>query len=238
MRITEHVYYLSGDCYGLSGNAFGISTDKGMILIDTGKVGEGHSQIEETMKYYGLDMPITHVLLTHGHFDHAGDAKYFQDSGAKICISKIDAESHLKNGGMYSEGEVPLNASLSEKERFPALEADYTFAGEETFEVNGLQFHVYPAPGHTAGGVVYEINIDGRDIMFVGDFIVLEGPRCLRSSLGWPGSPDFSKDAYLNSLRFFAEKNPDIILCGHRCFKLKNGLSAFKNALSVGMAEL
>ena len=36
MRITEHVYQVSGIIYGMNSNVYAIDTESGVILIDAG----------------------------------------------------------------------------------------------------------------------------------------------------------------------------------------------------------
>lgn len=120
------------------------------ILIDC---GEYVNKILDTAKKYGFT--ITHVLLTHAHFDHSGCAKKLQDLGAKIYISKKDAEKIL-NGGTLSE---------SFHKKFDCFNVDYTFCDGEILEINGIKIKVLETPGHTDGSCTFLV----EDKLFTGD---------------------------------------------------------------------
>ena len=95
MRITPNVYLLSGFAYGLHPNAYGVTIpgdEEHMILIDTGLAEPDRMMIEKNRAFWGLDKrKISHVLLTHSHFDHSGNALYYYEQGAKIVMSEADA---------------------------------------------------------------------------------------------------------------------------------------------------
>ena len=59
------------------------------VVIDPGMDGEG---IYEKLLEKGLK--VSHVLLTHGHFDHSQGVKYLAEkTWAKICIHRDDGRS-------------------------------------------------------------------------------------------------------------------------------------------------
>ncbi len=81
--------------YGHS--AFRVETDKARILIDpffTGNPSFAENMLSEAIE--GL----THICLTHGHFDHIGDAiKIAKDTGATISAN-VDLASWLQTKGV------------------------------------------------------------------------------------------------------------------------------------------
>ena len=52
--------------------------------------GENYKLVKRTEEKNGFK--IKHLLLTHAHFDHAGNAALLQADGAKVYISALDAE--------------------------------------------------------------------------------------------------------------------------------------------------
>jgi len=71
-QMFDNVYYV-GDRWVSS---YAIETSKGLILIDT--LDFPYSMwIPTNLEKLGLqDKAITHILVTHGHSDHAGGAQY------------------------------------------------------------------------------------------------------------------------------------------------------------------
>lgn len=101
----------------------------------------------------------THILLTHGHFDHIfGVAKLQERTGAEVCIHEKDASALSDN-----------RASLASEFRcaVPPCRADRLLQGGERIAAAGLTFEVLFTPGHSPGGVCYlERN---ERVIFSGD---------------------------------------------------------------------
>lgn len=100
------------------------------------------------------------VLLTHGHFDHTGALSAF--AGVPIYIHEADApmlsDSHLSVG----DGNGDLR---------PRPAATHLLADGEQLHLAGLDIAVLHTPGHTPGGVTYQIG----DALFTGDTLFAHG---------------------------------------------------------------
>jgi glyoxylase-like metal-dependent hydrolase (beta-lactamase superfamily II) len=125
------------------------------VVIDS---GENYKLIKQTEQKYGFI--IKAVLLTHAHFDHAGNVKKLQDDGAKIYVSDIDAKKLLNDD----------NLSLDFGRRFDYCTADYTFSDGETLDICGIKLVVIATPGHTDGSVCFLVD----RMLFTGDTLFLE----------------------------------------------------------------
>lgn len=124
------------------------------VVIDS---GENYKKVKQTEESLGV--VIKAVLLTHAHFDHAGNAKKMQDDGAKIYISKLDAPKLLNE----------LNLSQNFGRKFDYLTADYTFIDGEELNVCGIKIKVVLTPGHTDGSATFIVD----NMMFTGDTLFL-----------------------------------------------------------------
>lgn len=128
-------------------------------------------RIKEKLEEKGIET-VTHILLTHGHFDHIGAvAKLKRDTGAKVCIHRRDA-SMLQS----DEDSLAVIAGAHIEE----CEADIIFEGGETFRAAGIDVTVVHTPGHSGGSVCY---IAG-DALFAGDTLFYRS--CGRTD--FPGS--------------------------------------------------
>ena len=125
------------------------------IVIDS---GENYKKVKQVESEYGFK--IEAVLLTHSHFDHAGNAKKLQDDGAKIYVSEKDAKKLLNDD----------NLSKDFGREFMYLTADYTFNDGEELNLFGIKIKVIATPGHTDGSVCFLI----ENMLFTGDTLFLE----------------------------------------------------------------
>ena len=101
--------------------------------------------VRDTMKDLGVKP--THILLTHGHFDHIlGVAQLQKEFGAKVCI-------HAEEADALYDGRASLSVLAGME--VPPCHADVLWQGGETFEAAGFSIKVLHTPGHTQGGVCY-----------------------------------------------------------------------------------
>jgi len=139
----------------LKANAFVVYKDgaEQAFVIDPGADFE---RIIERLETHGIKT-VTHILLTHGHFDHIGAVAQLKDyTGAKVCIHCRDAsmlESQQANLSFFSGTSVRLT------------KADVLLKGGETINAAGIDVQVLHTPGHSGGSVCY---IAG-DALFSGD---------------------------------------------------------------------
>ncbi|MBT3220344.1 MAG: SUMF1/EgtB/PvdO family nonheme iron enzyme [Proteobacteria bacterium] len=134
--------------------------DDKRILIDTGlgdlalveKYGlKDYVAPVELLRRRGIEpSTITHVVLTHGHADHAGSLHHFKN--AQILVQQVELDSLTK---------MPEFAWLSEaKDQVVAVDGELApFAG----------LHLVPSGGHTTGSQVAIVESGICKWVFVGD---------------------------------------------------------------------
>ena len=105
----------------------------------------------------------THILLTHGHFDHVWGAADLQErTGAKVYIHGADAPMAAGKASYFSAMSYGLKPCAAD---VFVREGDRIVAG-------GLTFRVLETPGHTKGGVCYAV--DDEQVVFTGDTLFCE----------------------------------------------------------------
>ena len=130
----------------------------GAILIDAGLDGPA---IDAEMAEQGLRPH--QVFCTHGHFDHAGSAAYFQKKyGCQVFMHKADART-LKSSNF-------LLMVLKIAHRIEQPEVIYIDASF-SIDIGGHALRYLSAPGHTPGSCVIEFGA----AWFTGDTIYSRG---------------------------------------------------------------
>lgn len=163
------------------------------VIIDG---GENYKLIKETEKKYGFK--IKALLLTHAHFDHAGNAKKLQDDGVKVFISLKDAPKLNNDENLAGDfGRV-----------FDKLTPDYTFTDGDYISACGIKIKALLTPGHTDGSATFIVD----DMMFTGDTLFLE-------SVGRTDFKTGDRDALIKSVkRLFALDKDYKVYPGHEEF--------------------
>ena len=234
MRVTDHVYVLSGGCYAavndnaVLGEVYGVRSPKGMILIDCGPEKTGLACIREALDYYGISDPITHVLLTHGHWDHCGSAAELQREGAKIVVGAEDTVACVNSGNRN-----PDNARIDGEPPFPGFIPDMEIKEDCVIEADGISFEYIKIPGHTAGSAAIKLIIDGKTILFTGDALQPGGRMLGDVSFGWEGDATFCKNDIVKSMQKLKNQQADILLPGHGRICLRNGTRMLRFAAEV-----
>ena len=172
---------------------FLVNEDGQAIVIDSGENYKKIKQCETENNF-----KIQAVLLTHAHFDHAGNAKKLQDDGAKIYISKLDAQKLLNDDNLSSDF----------GRKFDYLTADFCFDDGDILDLCGFKIKVIATPGHTDGSVCFLI----ENALFTGDTLFL----------GSVGRTDFKsgnrQDMVLSLKKLFALPGDYSVYPGHDQF--------------------
>jgi metallo-beta-lactamase class B len=178
-RAFDQFYYLGTSVV----SAWALNTSDGIILFDTLNNPEEATQyIEGGLRRVGLDPArIKYIVLTHGHADHFGGAKYLQEKyHAKVLMSGIDWDNVLREAAAGTLRAPP-----------PARDISITDGQQLTLGRTTISFHL--TPGHTPGTVSTIIPVTDRGRPHVISFIggtglvgikdLIKGGQILRESL-------------------------------------------------------
>ena len=146
-RIYGNTWYVGTD--GLS--AVLIETSDGLVLID-GALPQSAPLIEANIRQLGFDpREISHILLSHAHFDHAGGINALQRLSDAIVLSSEHGARTLLAGNLLPDD--PQFVADSSTTAFPAVRAAQSVADDEVLVVGGVEITALHTPGHTPGGM-------------------------------------------------------------------------------------
>jgi glyoxylase-like metal-dependent hydrolase (beta-lactamase superfamily II) len=161
--------------FNTSVNCYLVRTGDRFVLIDTG-MAKNRSAIEKELENAGCQPGnLTLIVLTHGDFDHCGNAAYLQKKfGTQIAM-------HEDDSGMVERGDMLWNRNkqniliriifrlffrLSKSDRFKpdlCIDEGYDFSGY------GFDAKVLEIPGHSKGSIGV---LTARGDLFCGDLLV------------------------------------------------------------------
>lgn len=166
------------------------------LIVDPGASGK---ELAGVLLEEGLELRA--VLLTHGHFDHAGGIRALLDT-AKVTVP-IYALSREKN----TLEDTELNASWM-MGKSQIFHADHYMEDKDTLSLLGKTISILATPGHTIGGCCYYL--PEEKLVFTGDSLFA----------GSVGRTDFKLGSHEDLILSIREKllplpEETIVLPGH-----------------------
>ena len=132
--------------------------EKVAILIDAAP--DSFSQLESKVKGYTI-----HLFLTHGHWDHIGDAHLFKE--------KLSAKIYFPEADSYWLNPDHQRLITPPSYTFVSFKPDVYLKEETEIQLGNLKMKVLPLPGHTEGQIGIYDEANGR--IFVGDTLFRNG---------------------------------------------------------------
>lgn len=207
-------------------NAYVIRTDDGFVLVDTGVRGAGETIIRRAItRTFGAGARPRAIILTHGHFDHAGSAHALAHTwGVPVYAHRLELP-YLTGQSAYPPQDPTVGGTLANLSRvFPRGPIDlgsHVRVLPEGGTAPGLdQWRVIHTPGHTPGHVSLYREHDRA--LLTGDAVATmdqESPAELFRQcrqLRWPPAtftPDW--DAAERSIHALARLRPSSVAAGH-----------------------
>ena len=176
LKINQYVVgAVQTNCY------FAINDEtKETLIVDP---GDNAKQLADRIRQEELK-PVA-VLLTHGHFDHAGGA-------AELAREfQIPVYAHENEKETLEDPKLNVSWMMGKEEHFSA---DEFVADEQELDLAGFHIRVLHTPGHTVGGCCYYLPYE--DVVFSGDTLF-----CMSV-----GRTDFPKGSMASIVRSIKEK--------------------------------
>lgn len=239
MQILPRVYLVAGDDYypmerpGLDSNVYLLDAGTCLVLVDCAFDEVSLEAIFRRIRRWGMDPDqISHLLLTHAHFDHSGNAKRLREQGVQIVAHVSEAEG-IEAGDLRT---IPYAFDRD----FPTTPVDVKLgAGDEPkpwqLPIGDLQLEAIHAPGHTDGCLIYAMNVGDQRVWFTGDLCFRGGPLTAESVLAWNGSIDYDRQRLLQTLVELQREKVDVILPGHRLLCLERAKTLVNTALVLAI---
>ena len=184
-------------------------SSEGLTLIDTGRPGGAPSILAAAAQ---IGAPITRVLLTHVHKDHAGSLDALASTLPAARLLAPERELPFLSGDFSlrpGESVTPVRGGWVRAKARPT--------GFQPGETIG-DFTVLPSPGHTPGHVSFLHEPSGA--LIAGDAFQSLGGLAVagRSCAAWfpfMRWGTWRPDLALESARVLAALQPKLVACGH-----------------------
>lgn len=155
MKVTDEVYALEST----KGNYAYLILGEEIILIDTGRPGQGKGLLKELKSLNIKPNDIKHILITHHDIDHIGNLALLEkETDASIWASNEDI---LYIYGDKNREGIKKLVSFFMRTKKPLNINQYN----ENQKVGNIE--IIPTPGHTPGHVCLLY----KDVLFVGDLL-------------------------------------------------------------------
>ncbi len=148
-----------GALVGSGGNIAVLTASGGKILVDSG-ITASRPRIMEALNSLG-SAPISHVINTHWHFDHADGNEWLNGEGAAI-LAHENTRKHLATATRVDDWDFNFPAAPS------AAVPSEVFVTDRTLDLNGKAVELkHFGPAHTDGDVVALFS--ESDVLHAGD---------------------------------------------------------------------
>jgi metallo-beta-lactamase class B len=194
VKVFDNLYFVGQTEY----SAWAVNTSDGIILIDTIFDYSVEAEVVDGLKKLGLDpSKIRYAIVSHGHSDHSGGAKYLQDRfGTRIVMAAPDWDL------------------VARTTRSPAPKRDIVATDGQKLTLGDTTVTLYLTPGHTPGTIstLVPVKDNGRSHLMAA---------WGGTAFNFPRTPENFK-IYINSAQRFrdivAKAGADGVIANHTNF--------------------
>jgi metallo-beta-lactamase class B len=204
VRVFDNFYFVGQAEH----SAWAVTTPEGIIIVDALWDYSVEDEIVGGLKKLGFDpASIKYVIVSHGHIDHAGGAKYLQDRfGARIILAEEDWEAMSRN-----------------TQPWPKPKRDMVAVDGQKLTLGDTTLTMYKTPGHTLGTLSTLIPVKDGGKPHLAVEVGGTAFNWLRGGPEYRGKPNsFWFETYSNSasrLRDIVEKaGADVLLSNHTIY--------------------
>jgi metallo-beta-lactamase class B len=203
VKVFDNLYFVGMTEY----SSWAVNTSDGIIIIDAIFDYSVEDEIAQGLPKLGLDpKKIKYVIVSHGHIDHAGGAKYLQDHyGAHVIMGGPDWDLLDRDRGAW-----------------PKPKRDMVAADGQRLTLGDTTLTLYLTPGHTLGTISTLIPVKDNGKPHLAALWGGTGFNWLRNRTTYitPDRPDrFWFETYEKSASRFrdivSKAGADIILSNH-----------------------
>jgi glyoxylase-like metal-dependent hydrolase (beta-lactamase superfamily II) len=179
-----------------------ITTSDGVVAIDAGTTPD---RVKAALG--DLDPPadgaISHLILTHAHWDHVGGASALAGPGTRVIAQAgfpagLDREQGDRPRFRYFTGAAG-NAP-------PAVIPDQLISQPTPLTAGGTELVLYPTPGGETPDALM-VHLPASGVLFTGDVMM--------PYLGQPFAAEGSPEGLLETLALIASLRPRLLIHGH-----------------------
>jgi glyoxylase-like metal-dependent hydrolase (beta-lactamase superfamily II) len=179
-----------------------IQTSAGVVAIDA---GTSPDRVRAAMADLGLKdhAPVSHLILTHAHFDHIGGSEAVRGPGTEVIASagfpaEAERQRHLSLPFRYLIGTGASPASDVRPDRL-ITERTSLFVGD-------TEFVLIPVRGGEMPGALM-VYLPASGLLFAGDVMM--------PYVGVPFDAEGSPEGLLDTMRYIRELAPRQLIAGH-----------------------
>jgi glyoxylase-like metal-dependent hydrolase (beta-lactamase superfamily II) len=179
-----------------------VRTESGVVAIDS---GTSEHRVAAALAAANLGAAdITHVILTHAHFDHAGGIAALTGPDTQV-IAQAGFPSELQH---QHANPIPFRYFTGARADAapPDINVDQLIAEETKLSVGGTDFVLYPTTGGETSDALM-VYLPASGVLFAGDVMM--------PYLGAPFFAEGSPDGLLDALALIADINPHVLVHGH-----------------------
>jgi glyoxylase-like metal-dependent hydrolase (beta-lactamase superfamily II) len=178
-----------------------IETSEGIVAIDA---ATSPDRVLAAMTDLGLKdrAPVSHLILTHAHFDHIGGSAALRGPDTKvITASGFPAEAQRQR-----EWSVPQYLTGTDAQPISDVEPDRLISERTSVVIGETEVELIPVRSGEIGGALM-VSLPSAGLLFIGD--------ALMPYLGVPFTDEGSPEGLLESLRLIRELAPRQLIAGH-----------------------